>query len=192
MSATVTPPLPGPVLPAPHPTPPPVAAPPVTFMRLLYRFTVGQFQRMTELDVLTADDRVELLEGMVVQKMPHNAPHAGTIQALTKRLGRRLVPGWELRVQLPLVLGDGQPEPDFAVVQGDETTYFGRQPTAADACLVIEVADSSRLCDRRDKARIYARAGIPVYWIVNLVDRRVEVLTNTTAQVAPSFSASDI
>src|SRR5262249_7260862 len=102
-------------------------------------------------------------------------PHAGTIDLLKAALPGRVPAGWLLRIQQTLVLPDSQPEPDFAIVRGTPRTYLTRHPTAADAGLVIEVADSSLLRDQRDKTRIYARAGIPIYWIVNLVDQRLEV-----------------
>ena len=154
------------------------------------RFTVARYQRMIEGGILTSEDRVELLENWVVLKMPGNPPHDGTIQATSKRLGRRLPAGWDYRVQSSIVLPDSQPEPDIAVCRGDETAYLAQHPTAADAGLVIEVADSSLLRDQRDKTRIYARAGIPVYWIINLVDRRVEVYTQPSGPTAvPAYGA---
>ena len=156
----------------------------------VYRFSVAQYQRMIEAGVLSHEDKVELLEGYVVYKMPRNPPHDGTIQVITKRLGRRIPAGWDLRVQLTIELTDNQPEPDFSVARGDETTYLTRHPVATDLGLVIEVTDSSILRDQRDKARIYARAGIAVYWIVNLVDRRVEVYTQPSGPTAaPSYGA---
>ena len=85
---------------------------------------------------------------------------------------------------MTVVLPDSQPEPDFAVVRGDETAYLARHPGAADTGLVIEVADTSLLRDQRDKARIYARGGIPVYWIINPVDRRIEVYSRPTGPTA--------
>ncbi len=141
----------------------------------VYRFSVEQYQRMAEQGILKSDDKVELLEGIVVQKMPRNPPQDGTIQVLTKRLGRRVPIGWDLRIQLTVVLSDSQPEPDASIARGDESTYLSRHPKANDIGLIIEVADSSLLRDQRDKARIYARSGIVLYWIINLVDRRVEV-----------------
>jgi Uma2 family endonuclease len=82
--------------------------------------------------------------------------------------------GWRVRVQLPLGLGpDSEPEPDVAVVRGDARDFLADHPTTA--ALVVEVADASLELDRRLKARIYARAGISDYWIVNLIDRVVEV-----------------
>ncbi|MBY0514001.1 MAG: Uma2 family endonuclease [Gemmataceae bacterium] len=153
---------------------------------------------MAEVGILTEDDRVELLEGYVVYKMPRNPPHDGTVQLATRRIGRRLPPGWDTRVQLTVVLPDGQPEPDLAVARGDETTYLHRHPTAADVGLVVEVADTSLARDQYDKARSYANAGIPAYWIVNLVDRRVEVYSRPSGPTATpayadvqSYSAGD-
>ena len=88
------------------------------------------------------------------------------------------------------MLPDSQPEPDFAVVRGNARTYFSRHPSTADVGLLVEVADSSLLRDQRDKTRIYARAGIPCYWIVNLVDRRVEVFTQPSGPTAvPAYGA---
>jgi len=146
---------------------------------------------MIAADVLTADDKAELLEGTVVQKMARNPPHHAAISILNEYLRAFLPPGWCLRSQLGLALTDSQPEPDFLFARGRCRDYIPRHPTAGDAALVIEVADSSRLYDRRDKARMYARAAIPVYWIVNLVDRRVEVLTDPSGPTAmPAYTTA--
>lgn len=153
------------------------------------RFSVARYQRMVENGDLTAEDKVELLENWVVLKMPRNAPHDGTID-LVKVALVGLPAGWLLRSQQAIVLADSQPEPDFSVVRGGPRSYLTRQPTAADTGLVIEVADSSLLRDQRDKTRIYARAGIPVYWIINLVDRRVEVYAQPSGPTAvPAYGA---
>jgi Uma2 family endonuclease len=153
-------------------------------------FSVGRYQRMIEQGILTSEDKVELLENHVVRKMPRNPRHDGTIDFITDTLRSWLPPGWRVRVQLTVALADSQPEPDFAVVRGDARTYLTRHPTAADVGLVIEVADSSLLRDQRDKTRIYARAGIQAYWIVNLVDRRIEVYTNPTGPAdVPQYQA---
>jgi len=85
-------------------------------------------------------------------------------------------------------LSDSQPEPDFTIARGDARAYLHRHPTVADVILVIEVAHSSLLRDQREKTRIYARAGVAVYWIINLVDRRVEVYTQPSgATAAPAY-----
>src|SRR5262245_51036438 len=134
------------------------------------KFSVPRYQRMIDSGILTPEDRVELLENYVVLKMPANPPHDGTIQMVAKRLGRRVPTGWDMRVQLSITLPDSQPEPDVAICRGDETAYLLRHPCPADIGLIVEVADSSLLRDQRDKTRIYARADIPIYWIINLVD----------------------
>jgi Uma2 family endonuclease len=153
------------------------AAQPVTYGRdaSTATFSVSRYQRMIEVGVLTPEDKVELLENYVVLKQARNPLHDGTSQLIGKRLPRWIPSGWDLRTQLTVVLPDSQPEPDCAVARGDERTYLTRHPLATDVGLIIEVAESSLLRDQRDKTRIYARAGIPVYWIVNLVDQRVEV-----------------
>jgi Uma2 family endonuclease len=154
------------------------------------RFSVDRYQRMIETGILTADDKVELLENYVVLKMPRNPPHDSTLQRMLRPLLRSLPAEWDLRIQSGIVLQDSQPEPDFAAVRGTAANYETRQPVAADIGLVIEVADSSLLRDQRDKTRIYARGGIASYWIVNLVDRRIEVYTQPTGPVAvPSYQS---
>lgn len=151
----------------------------------LSRWTVRQYQRMVETGILTDEDKVELLENCVVLKMPRNPEHDGTILRLNKRLARYLPAGWDARVQSAVVLSDSQPEPDFAVVRQRPDDYTTRHPTPADVGLLIEVADSSLPRDVQDKARIYARAGIPIYWVVNLVDRKMEVFSDPDPSANP-------
>src|SRR5262245_62962957 len=124
------------------------------------RFSVARYQRMIETGILTSEDKVELLENYVVLKMPRNPPHDGTIDLVSETLTPVVPKGWRLRVQLSVVLSDSQPEPDLAIVRGDARTYTSRHPGPADIGLIVEVANSSLLRDQRDKARIYARAGI--------------------------------
>ena len=155
----------------------------------LPRVDVAYFQWMIESGVLTSSDKVEFLEGWVVPETPRNARHDGTID-LVKAAFAHLPVGRLLRVQQTLVLTDSQPEPDFSVVRGGPRSYLTQQPTAAETALVIEVADSSLLRDQRDKTRIYARAGVPVYWIINLVDRRIEVYMQPSGPTAvPAYGA---
>jgi Uma2 family endonuclease len=168
MSAALTPPL---AQPAP--------GVPFTYGRdpSAYRWAVWQYQRMVEFGILTADDKVELLEGHVVYKMPRNPPHDGTVLRLTKRLRPHLPAGWDVRAQSALVLPDGQPEPDVAVVREQPDDYTTRHPEPRDVGLLVEVADTSLLYDRRAKAGMYARAGVAVYWIANIPDRSIEAHT---------------
>lgn len=150
---------------------------PFKAMAAIRTMSVTEYEKLTELGHLTKADQVELLEGFVVHKMPINPPHEFSTNALFRRLDRLLV-GWTVRCQTSIRLPESKPEPDVSVARGDERDYASRSPSSSDLGLVIEVADSSLDRDQRDKARIYARDKIPVYWVVNLVDRRVEVNTN--------------
>jgi Uma2 family endonuclease len=154
-----------------------------------YRLTVAQFHRMIQTGILSEDDRVELLEGHLVPKMPPNPPHSNTVSNAAETLASQLPLGWRIRQEQPIVLADSQPEPDLAVVRGDRSTYRSRHPVAADFGFVVEVADSTLDEDRDDKSRIYARANLPVYWIINIVDRQVEVYTDSRpADPVPSYA----
>ena len=173
-------------------TPTTTLAQPVTYGHdaSIAKFSVARYQRMIETGILTADDKVELLENYVVLKMPRNPPHDSTIQRMLETLFPCRPPKWSWRVQSAITLTDSQPEPDFALVRGSSMDYQRRHPGPPDIGLVIEVADSSLLRDQRNKTRIYARAGIPYYWIVNLVDRRIEVYTQPDAAAAtPAYGS---
>jgi Uma2 family endonuclease len=173
----------------------PITSQPVTYGldASIARFSVERYQRMIETGILTSEDKVELLENYVVLKMPRNPRHDWTIEHMTERLGPILPKGWRLRVQLTVVLTDSQPEPDITLARGDSRTYVTRHPEAVDVGQLIEAADASLLRDQRDKTRIYARAGIPIYWIVNLVDRRIEVYTQPSGPTAvPAYGSFQI
>jgi Uma2 family endonuclease len=163
-------------------TPATATAQPVTYGHdaSIARFSVARYQKMIEAGILTPDDKVELLENYVVLEMTRNPLHDGTIDIIKAALPGQVPPGWLLRIQQTIVLSDSQPEPDFAVVRGTPRSYLARHPGPADVGLVVEVADASLLRDQRDKTRIYARGGIACYWVVNLVDRRVEVFAQPT------------
>jgi Uma2 family endonuclease len=164
-----------------------IATVPPSFLgRTLYpKVSVDEYHQMIKSGVFDDGDPIELLEGYLVKKMSHNTPHANTVHKLSKRLIRLTPSGWEARSQLPITLSDSEPEPDGVLARGDETTFATHHPTAGEIATVIEVADSSRYADRREKGRIYARAGIPVYWIVNVVDRLVEVYTDPDPSAEP-------
>lgn len=174
------------------PAPSGAAVQPVTYGRdpSTFRFSVTHYQQSIAAGILTDEDKVELLENYVVYKMPRNPLHDGTIQLVTEALAKAIPAGWRLRVQLAVTLTDSQPEPDIAVVRGDARTYLQRHPGPTDIGLLIEVGDSSLLRDQQDKTRIYARAGIACYWIVNLVDRRLEVYSQPSGPTAqPGYNS---
>jgi hypothetical protein len=157
------------------------------------RFSVARYQKMIETGILTSEDKVELLENYVVLKMPRNPLHDSALQGMLRPLLRSLPPSWDLRIQSAITLVDSQPEPDFAVVRGSAVDYQNHHPGSADIGLVIEVADSSLLRDQRDKTRIYARGGILCYWIVNLVDGRIEVYSQPSGPTTvPAYGAFQV
>jgi Uma2 family endonuclease len=171
------------------------AAPPAfspAHARTVYRFSVEQYHRMIEAGILTATDRCELLDGWIVPKMTHQPPHDSAIARLNRRLTRLLSDEWVIRVQAAITLATSEPEPDLAVVTGPEDLYDQRHPFPRDIALLIEVADSSLLSDRRDKGALYARARIPEYWIVNLVSAQVEVYTQPRSGKNPAYRQHDV
>jgi Uma2 family endonuclease len=140
----------------------------------LRRWTRDEYDRMIDAGVLTENDRVELIEGEIVTVTPQKSPHATAVQLAAAALRRAFGEGVEVRQQLPLALGDdSEPEPDIAVVIGSTRDYRDAHPTTA--LLILEVADSSLAFDRANKVRVYARAGIADYWLINLVDNVLEV-----------------
>jgi Uma2 family endonuclease len=137
-------------------------------------YTVEVYFDLLRQGVLTEDDRVELLDGVIVAEPPMDPLHATSIDLVVCELRRALGDRAWVREQKPLVVGDKSvPEPDVAVLPGDAMDYAARHPTTA--FLVVEVSHSSLKQDRLSKSRIYAAAAIPEYWIVNLRDDCIEV-----------------
>lgn len=145
----------------------------------LYRLTLEQYEAMVDSGIFTCRDKVQLINGYLVSKMTQNTPHATADDLCGDRLNRVLPPGWYVRVGKPIRLPteSSEPEPDRCVVRGGIRDYSARHPGPSDLALAVEVADSS-LDDDRMQADIYGRAGIPFYWIINLIDRQVEVYSN--------------
>lgn len=152
----------------------------------LYRLTVDQYERMVGDGTIAEDDPVELLDGFLVKKMPKGPRHEVGVWLGRRRIEGLLPAGWHLRVEASVRIPDyDEPQPDMAVVRGDGTDYLRRHPGAGDLALVVEVADTSLHRDRGEKLENYGRAGIPVYWIVNLADDRLEVHSGPTDGVYP-------
>ena len=138
------------------------------------RWTRSEYHRLDELGVLPEDEPVELLDGQLVVAEPKGAPHATIVARTAAVLRRTLGEDWFVRQQDPIALDEtSEPEPDVVVVPGADLDYFDGHP--ARPVLVVEVAETSLYYDRGHKGSAYARAGLPDYWIVNLVDWRVEV-----------------
>jgi Uma2 family endonuclease len=135
----------------------------------VHRLSVEDVYRMVEAGVLDEDDRIELVQGVLIDMVPIAAEHDGAVAWLTKRFARIDTPDWEVRVQSTLLVAGGYLLPDLIVI---EPLPRSRQPTSA--LLVVEVAQTSQTRDR-EKARDYASADVPEYWIVDLAARVVTV-----------------
>jgi Uma2 family endonuclease len=161
---------------------PPVARKPVESATgtPLFQISVQQYHDMIDQGILTTNDRVELLNGLLVRKMAQKAPHARTIRRLTRFLPTVLPLGWIEQFQLPIMVDTSEPEPDAAILRGTESTFRDRHPAGRDFGIVIEVADTTLRYDRLEKGPVYAASGIPEYWIINLEEQVVEVYTQPT------------
>ena len=156
---------------------------------LIWRLSIEQYHAIIQAGILTDDDSVELLEGWLVFKRPKNPPHRVTTRLVRTALENILPPGWYVDSQEPITLSNSEPEPDIVVVRGDTRQYLDRHPGAEDIALIIEVSDTTLQRDRTVKKRIYARAGIAIYWIVNLVEEQVEVYSQPLVEVEqPDYS----
>lgn len=184
MTAIPTTPL---LLSAAAPSPPP-HAPRLPGGGIVWPLTLDQYHRMIAAGILGEDDPVELIDGYLVAKdrgrgpgMGHGPQHAWGVGRAGELLSRTLI-GLVIRCQLPITLpppgpapGGSEPEPDIVVADGPEHRYVDHHPGPGEIRLVTEVADSSLAFDRRQKAPLYAAANIPLYWIINLTDRQLEV-----------------
>lgn len=144
------------------------------------RWSREEYDRLIDLGVIGEDEHVQLIDGDIIEMAPQNSPHAGTVtwgqETLQGAFGRPYI----VRAQSPLALGpSSEPEPDIAVVVRTPDRYTSAHPTTA--LLVVEISDSTLAFDRTRKAAVYAAGPIADYWIVNLVDRVVEVYRDPIA-----------
>lgn len=138
-----------------------------------HRWNREEYVRLAEAGYF-GEHRVELIDGVIYDMTPQDSSHATGVRKGQSALQTVFATGFDVRPQLPLALGaDSMPEPDIAMVLGEPDDYVDAHPTHA--VLILEVADSSELHDRKRKASLYARAGIPEYWISNLVRGHLEV-----------------
>jgi len=154
-------------------------------------FTVDSYQRLAELGVLRENDRVELIAGQVVEMSPIGDRHASCVRRLNQLFSQSLFGAAIVDVQNPVVLGEHDaPQPDVVLLKPRSDAYR-RHPRGADILLVVEVADSTLVYDRDIKMPLYARAGIPEAWVIDLAADRIDVYRDPVAgQYASSRTAS--
>jgi Uma2 family endonuclease len=142
----------------------------------IYRLSVEKYEAMVASGVFTKRDQLHLIQGILVAKMTEYPPHAAACDAVRLAIEHLLPDGWYVRPDKPLRIPSqiSVPEPDAVVTRGSWRDYAHRHPEPPDVALVVEVAESSLRADR-EMGVIYGGGGVPVYWIVNLIDRQVEV-----------------
>lgn len=151
------------------------------------RWTREEYHRMAELG-LFLNQRVELVDGEVLEMNAQGPPHVTSVQLVSNALQKMFGPGFWVRMQAPLNLGESsEPEPDIAVVPGAPRDYADHPTTAL---LVVEISDATLRYDRRHKGSLYARCGIRDYWIVNLVDGVLEVYRDSASDASAPFGWS--
>jgi Uma2 family endonuclease len=157
----------------------PTSAPSSCLAQSFYRLTVRQFERMMTDGTIAEDERVELVEGLLVARSRRTRGEIVAGNKGLRILWRMIPPGWHVAKGIPILTSDwSRPEPDLAVIRGGVEDDEDRAITADETALVVEIAGASLPSDRTDMARVYAAAGIPVYWIVNLVEGQVEVFSD--------------
>lgn len=145
-------------------------------------WTVEEYHRMIEAGILNEGDKIELLDGRIVEMSAQTPPHAATTQRTDRYLQHLLRDLAAIRVQLPITLATSEPEPDIAVVCIEPGDYGDHHPNPSEILLLIEVSYSTLQIDRREKAPIYARANIAEYWILDVVDREAYIYRNPGPQ----------
>jgi hypothetical protein len=155
------------------------------------RLSIDEYHRLIHSGRFERKGRHELLDGFVVAKGTHSPSYSVAVSLALRQLLTRLPPQSFCRVQSAITLATSEPEPDLAVVLGPERRYAARHPSPSDVALVVKVAESSIADDRSEKGAIYSQAAIPQFWIVNLVDRCVEVYADPTGPASsPGYRSS--
>ncbi len=152
------------------------------------RLTVEEYHTLAEVGVLHEDDRVELINGQLIDMLPIGPFHSGSTKRLLRLFERSSRDRWITSIQDPVALGPhDEPQPDLMLLRPEPDFYSTRHPGAADVFLLVEISDSTLIVDRQEKLPLYARSGIPEVWIVNLPEHVIEVYR----QPAPSGSYSE-
>jgi len=150
------------------------------------RFSRAEYDRLIELGLFDEDEHIELIGGQLMVMEPKGAPHYTATRKTAKALEAAFGPGWDVRPEGPIGLDDeSEPEPDITVVPGSPDDYGRAHPSRP--VLTVEVADSSLASDRHRKGSLYARAGLADYWVLNLIDRVLEVYREPIVEAAAPF-----
>lgn len=149
-------------------------------------WTVADFERLFDLGFFAPDARLELIEGEIFEAMTQRTPHSVAVMLAQDVFTRIFSGNFRVRVQLPMVLSESsKPEPDLVVVVGSPRDYLESHPSTA--VLIVEISDTTLVTDQTTKSSLYARARIEEYWIVNLIERTLEVRRQPSVQADALF-----
>lgn len=153
------------------------------------KFTIDEYHKLLDLGFFSENDRIELIRGEIIEMAPKRTPHSVCNSLLWKQLYELIGKQAEIRVQEPITLAyNSEPEPDVVIAKQKSDNYLSAHPTVKDLILAIEISDSTLKYDKEIKLSLYAEAGINNYWIVNLVDRCLEVYSNPFSNNQENFN----
>ena len=153
------------------------------------KFNVEEYHILIDSGFFDNNPKFELLDGWITPKMAIDPSHSRTVRLLTACFNKQIGTAWIVSVQQPVRTAWSEPEPDLSILPGSEADYDGRHPDAKETDLVVEVANTSLQQDREIKLLLYAAAGVSQYWIVNLIDKRVEVYTQPRGGKKPGYKS---
>ena len=151
------------------------------------RFTVDEYHQLIQMGLFNSDERYELIQGWIIPKWPPYPTRSSAIRRLDRWFQQRTKGAACIGVRSPITTGDSEPEPDVSVCRGPEDLYFTSHPRPEDVYLVADVSGSDLAPNREARLELYARALIPVYWFVNLAERKIEVFTEPRAGRAARY-----
>ena len=153
------------------------------------KFTIDEYHKLVDIGFFTENDRLELIRGEIIEMAPKRTPHSVCNSTLFGELYKLFENRANVRGQEPITLpSNSEPEPDVVIAKKQDDNYLSAHPTVEDIILVIEISDSTLKYDRETKLPLYAEAGINNYWIINLVERCVEVYSNPFADFQNKFN----
>ena len=141
----------------------------------VWRLSVERYHAMMSSGLITEEDRVELLDGLLVEIPPMNPPHAVIRNRVYRLLNSLPLTDFYVRSQQPITTETSEPLPDVMIIRGDDGRYLTRHPSPDEVPLFVAVSDSTLLRDQREKKRIYSSAGVAVYWIINIPESQLEI-----------------